>query len=98
MSVCIQRRWCIAFLLIQLSVIALVLVLPQVDLLDGAFQNDSEPLTIHALAVACPLVLIAAAMVGWISYLDSHKPFLYSLEVLLSLATSSVSALTPLRC
>lgn len=98
MNAYIQRRWCIVFLLIQLSVITVVFVLPQVDLLDTAFQNNSEPLTIQALAVASPLVLIAAAIVGWMLYLEFHKPYFYSSEVLLSSGTSSVSTASPRRC
>jgi hypothetical protein len=86
------------FLLIQLSVIALVFVLPQVDLLDTAFQNDSEPLAIHALAVASPLVLITAVAMGWILCLELNRPYVYSLEALRSPATSSLSTASPLRC
>jgi hypothetical protein len=47
------------FLLITLlGVILLVQVLPQVDLPDTAFQGNTEPLSIYALSVAAPAVLI----------------------------------------
>lgn len=86
------------FLLIQLSVITLVLVLPQVDLLDTAFQNDSEPFAIHAFAVTSPLVLVAAVVAGWMLCLELHGTHHEVLEVLLLSATSSVSNASPLRC
>lgn len=93
----IQRRWYFVLLLMQLSVITLVLVLPQVDLLDTAFQNDSEPLAVHALAVAAPLVLSTAAIAGWMPRLEFHKPYRSSAD-LPSSATTSESATSPLRC
>jgi hypothetical protein len=87
-NVCVQRR-CFLILLIQLSVITLVLILPQVDLLDAAFQNDSEPLAIHAFAVVSPLVLIASVIMAWMFYLELHKPNHEPSEVLLCLNTNS---------
>ena len=97
MNACIERRWCLLFLLIQLFVITLVFVLPQVDLLDTAFQNDSEPLTIHALTITSPLV-IACAAVGWIIFVGFHSSAHDSFEVLFSSVTCLVSAVSPLRC
>jgi hypothetical protein len=42
-----------------LTVILLVLVLPQVDLLDTAFQRGTSPVTVHSEATAAPIVLKA---------------------------------------
>jgi len=40
-----------------LLVITLIQILPQVDLPDTAFQEDSAPVAIHARATSPPLVL-----------------------------------------
>jgi hypothetical protein len=42
------------------TVILLVLVLPQVDLLDTAFQRGTSPVTLHSQATATPIVLTAS--------------------------------------
>lgn len=60
----IQRRWNLIFWLIQLSVITVMFVLPQVDLLDTAFQNDSGPLAIHAFALTSPFGVVTGVMAG----------------------------------
>jgi hypothetical protein len=59
-----MRNWTIRpgglfILLGLLSVILLILVLPQVDLLDTAFQRDSAPTTIHSQATAARIILTA---------------------------------------
>ena len=59
-----MRNWTIRphalfILLGLLSVILLILVLPQVDLLDTAFQRDSAPTTIHSQATSAPILLTA---------------------------------------
>lgn len=82
----------------QLSVIALVLVLPQVDLLDTAFQNNSEPLTIHAIAVVSPLGPISVAVVALVFALGFRSLHHFTLKVLFSEIPSLASAASPLRC
>jgi hypothetical protein len=52
------KRWGLVLLLTQLFVITLVQVRPQVDLPDTAFQGDSEPLAVHAIAVSSPLGIV----------------------------------------
>lgn len=59
MEPCSVKRWCFIFLLSQLFMIALVQVLPQVDLPDTAFRDRSDPIAIHSISSAFPLVLIA---------------------------------------
>jgi hypothetical protein len=60
-----MRNWTIRpgalYILIGLlSLIVLILVLPQVDLLDTAFQRDSAPTSIHSQATAAPILLTAS--------------------------------------
>jgi len=43
-----------------LTVILLVLVLPQVDLLDTAFQRGTSPVTVHNQATSSPIVIPAS--------------------------------------
>jgi len=52
------RRWVLVLLLAQLFVITLVQVLPQVDLPDTAFQDNSEPLAIHDITLSSPLGIV----------------------------------------
>jgi hypothetical protein len=59
-----MRNWTIKsgallVLLGLLTVILLVLVLPQVDLLDTAFQLGTSPVTVHSQATAGPVVSTA---------------------------------------
>jgi apolipoprotein N-acyltransferase len=54
-----MRHWTISrqsvlLLLAVLTVIVLVLVLPQVDLLDTAFHGGTAPIALHARAIAKP--------------------------------------------
>jgi hypothetical protein len=67
------NRQSVILLLGVLTVIVLVLVLPQVDLLDTAFHNGTAPIVIHALVTAKPafrmlpglfIVLLSATGVG----------------------------------
>jgi hypothetical protein len=53
-------RPALILLLGVLAVITLVLVLPQVDLLDTAFQRNTSPLALRARVTSVPLVLISA--------------------------------------
>jgi hypothetical protein len=81
-----MRNWTIKpgalFILFGLlSVILLILVLPQVDLLDTAFQRDSSPVTIHSQATAAPVVLTATvaatslvSVQTWESYPQDAHP------------------------
>lgn len=47
-------RWSLTLLMGALIVIALVLVLPQVDLLDTAFHLGTAPIVIHSQGTAKP--------------------------------------------
>src|SRR6476660_8014204 len=56
-----MRHWTICrpsvlVLLGVLTVIVLVLVLPQVDLLDTAFHNGTAPIAVHARGTAKPVL------------------------------------------
>jgi hypothetical protein len=58
-----MKRWrisplCLFVLLGVLTVILLVLVLPQVDLLDTAFQRNTAPVAIHVQATSAPALSI----------------------------------------
>jgi hypothetical protein len=58
-----MQRWRISplslfVLLGVLTVILLVLVLPQVDLLDTAFQRNTAPVAIHVQATSAPALSI----------------------------------------
>lgn len=48
------NSWSLALLIGALTVIALVLVLPQVDLLDTAFHLGTAPILIHSQGTAKP--------------------------------------------
>jgi len=63
-----MRRWTVkprsvVLLLALLFVILLVLVLPQVDLLDTAFQLNTAPVAIHRQATAAPVAQIVHSLV-----------------------------------
>jgi hypothetical protein len=55
-------RWSLAVLLGALIVIALVLVLPQVDLLDTAFHLGTAPILIHSQGTAKPAFQVLSAL------------------------------------
>ena len=56
------KRPALLLLLSLLAIIALILILPQVDLLDTAFQRNTSPLALRARGTFPPLVLIPAFM------------------------------------
>jgi hypothetical protein len=56
------KPWALVVLLGVLAVITLVLVLPQVDLQDTAFQRDTSPLALRSLGASAPLVSASAAL------------------------------------
>jgi hypothetical protein len=91
------RNWAInrrstILLLGVLLVIVLVLVLPQVDLLDTAFQLGTAPIVIHSVATGNPVFqilsmlfaffLTVAGIVGHRCLRDPSPIRIYKIEVL----------------
>jgi hypothetical protein len=68
-----------------LAVIALILILPQVDLLDTAFQRSTSPLAIRATSISAPQASIAGIILNFArgrqvqSLLASGKQSAYAL-------------------
>ena len=54
--------WGVAFLVVVLLLIALVLVLPQVDLPDTAFHGDSSPASVRARGILIPVLLAGVTL------------------------------------
>ena len=54
------KRPALLLLLGILAIITLILILPQVDLLDTAFQRNTSPLALRARVTFPPLLLIPA--------------------------------------
>jgi len=74
-----MARWRIkplaTFILLSvLVVILLVLVLPQVDLLDTAFQRNTAPVVIHAQATSAPSFAATSAPVQLVFSEHSSDP------------------------
>jgi hypothetical protein len=92
------KRWCFIFLLSQLFLIALVQVLPQIDLPDTAFRDRSDPIAIHSISSACPLVLIAVSPVRQIFSHQFQGSYRDPLSKPYSPAFLWVEAACPLRC
>jgi hypothetical protein len=59
------KPWSLMALLGMLAVIILILVLPQVDLLDTAFQINTSPLAANARVTAGPLVSAPIILIGF---------------------------------
>ena len=76
-----MRNWTIKpgalfVLLGLLSVVVLILVLPQVDLLDTAFQRESAPVSLHSQATTAPIVVtasVAATSLVSLHYWESRR-------------------------
>jgi hypothetical protein len=86
----------LVLLLTQLFDITLVQVLPQVDLPDTAFQGDSEPLAVHAIAVTSPLGIVpVTASVLCFGSNDIHH---HLLEINSSAPAILTDDSSPIRC
>jgi len=60
----------LTLLLGLLAVITIVLLLPQVDLLDTAFQRNTSPLALRALGTSAPLVAALVPLFRFSSGMD----------------------------
>jgi len=57
------NRWYVFTLLTVLAVMILIVVLPQVDLLDTAFHRGTAPIVIHSQATARPVFQTVSILV-----------------------------------
>lgn len=97
--VLVMKRWCWVVLMVELALFALILILPQADLLAFTFQGCTAPVVVKARFCFSPwrwLPLIAAQM--WFSL-----QFLYSrpeafIKVAVSRPHSRLSLLCTLLC
>jgi hypothetical protein len=55
-----MKRWRLILLGFELSLFALILVLPQVDLPDFTFSGGTAPVAVHSRLCSSPLHIVAA--------------------------------------
>jgi hypothetical protein len=68
-------NWPSAILLLSmLLIIAAILILPQVDLLDTAFQRNTAPVVVHSQTVRAPLASAARPAVAMVALTDVGVP------------------------
>jgi hypothetical protein len=73
--------WRMGVLLVMLGVIALILVLPQVDLPDTAFHEDNAPAVQKTRIASTPAVVVLTVR-SRLSFLDENRTPRYERRVL----------------
>jgi hypothetical protein len=58
-----MTRWKWVLLIFELALFALILILPQVDLPDFAFQGGTAPITAKARVISAPVQPVVASIV-----------------------------------
>ncbi len=67
------NSWSVAILVGMMVLFVLILVLPQVDLLDTAFHRDSAPTAIKARSTSAPVFAVVKAALP-VSHVESSSP------------------------
>jgi len=94
-----MKRWQWILLIFELSLFALILVLPQVDLPDFTFHNGTAPVAAHSRVIAPPVRAVLAQLVPVFSLDRTHETTWESRDTLSPLTLDyRLSSLCTLTC
>lgn len=94
-----MKRWQWALLIFELSLFALILILPQVDLPDFTFHNGTAPVAAHSRMVAPPVRAASVIVIPVFSLDRTHETTWESRDIVSPLTLDyRLSSLCTLTC